>query len=42
MNLVVSNGEARNALAFPQCDKIEDDRLMVLILRVGHRKEIYR
>lgn len=22
--------------------KIEDDRLMVLVLRVGHRKEIYR
>jgi mRNA interferase RelE/StbE len=22
--------------------KIEDDRLVVLILRVGHRKEIYR
>jgi mRNA interferase RelE/StbE len=22
--------------------KIEDDRLLVLVLRVGHRKEIYR
>ena len=22
--------------------KIEDDRLIVLVLRVGHRKEIYR
>jgi mRNA interferase RelE/StbE len=22
--------------------KIEDDRLMVLVLRVGHRREIYR
>jgi mRNA-degrading endonuclease RelE of RelBE toxin-antitoxin system len=22
--------------------KIEDDRLVVLVLRVGHRKEIYR
>jgi mRNA interferase RelE/StbE len=25
----------------PIC-KIEDDRLIVLVLRVGHRKEIYR
>jgi mRNA interferase RelE/StbE len=22
--------------------KIEDDRLLVLVLRVGHRREIYR
>jgi mRNA interferase RelE/StbE len=22
--------------------KIEDDRLVVLVLRVGHRKEVYR
>ena len=27
---------------YPLICKIEDDRLLVLVLRVGHRKEIYR
>jgi len=27
---------------FRLISKIEDDRLVVLVLRVGHRKEIYR
>jgi mRNA interferase RelE/StbE len=27
---------------FRLISKIEDDRLLVLVLRVGHRKEIYR
>jgi mRNA interferase RelE/StbE len=28
--------------AYRLISKIEDDRLLVLVLRVGHRKEIYR
>ena len=27
---------------YPVVCKIEDDRLMVLVLRIGHRKDIYR